>query len=93
MISVNNQSPKRQIANRKTINIPSTSLASTMTDIIKDEELMPPPSSAHKHEFVLQCDSSNSITNTTRKFLKVFISFMILILVAFLLPNTCTHKS
>lgn len=79
MISVNNQSPKRQMTNRKTINIPSTSLASTMTDLVKDEELMPPPSSAHKPEYVLQCDNSNSIMNTSRKFLKEFIPFTICI--------------
>lgn len=87
MISVNNQSSKRQMANRKTIHIPSTSLASTLTDIVKDEELMPPPSSAHKPEYVLQCDSSNSIINTTRKFLNEYIPFTIFIFV-FLLTHT-----
>lgn len=91
MISVNNQSPKRQMTNRK-INIPSTSLASTMTDIIKDEELMPPPSSTHKSEYVLHCDSSNSIINTTRKFIKEFIPFTIFIFVVLFLLHTCTYS-
>lgn len=90
MISVNNQSPKRQMANRKTINIPSTSLASTMTDIIKDEELMPPPSIAHKPEYVLQCDNSNSIINTTRKFLNEFIPYAIFIFIV-LFWHTLIH--
>lgn len=68
MAAVNNQSPKRQLANRKTINIPCTSLTSTMADLPKDEELMPPPSSAHKQEFIIHCDNSNSLLNNSRKY-------------------------
>jgi hypothetical protein len=67
---VNNQSPKRQLTNRKTINIPCTSLTSTMVDLAKDEELMPPPSSALNQEFVIQCDNSDSIVNNSRKYFR-----------------------
>lgn len=71
MVSVNKPSPRRQI-NRKTINIPCTSLASMVTDMVKDEELMPPPSSTHQQEFTIHCESINPI-NTNRKLFLYYI--------------------
>lgn len=55
-----------------------------MTDVIKDQELMPPPSSSLNHEYVMQCDNSNSTINNTRKFIETFITFTVIIFVAFL---------
>lgn len=76
MVSVNKQSPRRQITNRKTINIPCTSLASTMTDMVKDEELMPPPSSSHKQEFTIHCENINPINENRKFFLMLFFNFL-----------------
>lgn len=56
---------KQSILNRKTVHIPCTSIASTMTDTTKDEELMPPPSIALKQEYTIQLED----TNSTRKFI------------------------
>lgn len=64
MVSVNNQSLKKQIVNRKSINIPCTSLNSSMTDMVKDEELMPPPSSILTQDYAVKCDNSNSSINS-----------------------------
>jgi len=65
MISVNKNSSKRQnTANRKIINIPCTTFPSSMVDIVKDEDLMPPPSCSIKPEYDIQYENSN----TTRKF-------------------------
>lgn len=55
------------MANRKTINIPCTSLTSSMSDTVKDKDLMPPPSSIHTQDYGIQCESSNSM-DTNRKF-------------------------
>lgn len=67
-MSANNQSRKKQNAkNRKTINIPCTSLASTMTGVtVKDEELMPPPPSAATQDYAIHYE--NTSVNSTRKF-------------------------
>lgn len=64
MVSINNQSSKRQMVNRKTINIPCTSLTASVTESVKDEELMPPPSSVLKQEFAIQCENLNSSVNS-----------------------------
>ncbi|VVC35359.1 Alpha/Beta hydrolase fold [Cinara cedri] len=63
--SVNSQISKKQMANRKTINIPCTSLLTPTTDMAKDEELMPPPSNACKQDYVMQCENSQSTVNTS----------------------------
>lgn len=67
-LSTNNQSRKKPNAkNRKKINIPCTSLAPTMTNVsAKDEELMPPPSSAATQDYAIKYD--NTSDDNTRKF-------------------------
>jgi len=62
MVSPNKQTPKRQTANRKTI---KTSGSSNV--MIKDEELMPPPSSGMNQEYYLQCENPDSTINNIRK--------------------------
>lgn len=56
---------KQSYSNRRTVHIPCTSIASTMTDTTKDEELMPPPSIGFKQEYTIQLED----TNNTRKFI------------------------
>jgi len=65
MVSANKQTPKRQTANRKIIKTPSSSLASKV--IVKDEELMPPPSCSLKQEYYIQCENADSTINSIRK--------------------------
>lgn len=65
MVSANKQTLKRQMVNRKIIKS-STSLGSKV--IIKDEELMPPPScSIKQEEYFLQCENSNSTINSIQR--------------------------
>lgn len=65
MVSANKQTPKRQTTNRKVTKTLSSSLASNV--IVKDEELMPPPSSV-KQEYYLQCENADSTINCISKF-------------------------
>lgn len=83
MISVNNQSPKKQMAHRKTINVPCSSLNLCMTDMIKDEELMPPPSRVLTQDYGTQCENSNSNINSKYSYIYFFV---IDILLFFIIP-------
>lgn len=80
MLSVNNQSPKKQMAHRKTINVPCSSLNLSMPDMVKDEELMPPPSRVLTQDYATQCENSNSTINSK---LLIYIFFLIDILFCF----------
>lgn len=62
MVSPNKQTPKRQTANRKTI---KTSGSSNV--MIKDEELMPPPSSGMNQDYYLQCENPDSTINNIQQ--------------------------
>lgn len=67
MVSPNKPTPKRQPTNRKTIKLPSSSLPFKLENIVKDEELMPPPPTAIKPEIYFPCENSNSAINSIRK--------------------------
>lgn len=74
--SANNQTPKKQTINRKTINIPCcTTVASTISNMVKDEELMPPPSNATKQEYIMQCENTQPTINTTGKYFTLLYRF------------------
>lgn len=36
-----------------------------MTDMVKDADLMPPPSNTNKQEYMMHCENSQSTMNTT----------------------------
>ncbi|XP_029341351.1 KAT8 regulatory NSL complex subunit 3-like [Acyrthosiphon pisum] len=66
MVPANKQTTQKQTANRKTIKTPSFSMASKV--IVKDKQLMPPPSCSLKQKYKnLQCENANSTINSIRK--------------------------
>lgn len=65
MVPANKQTAKRPTPNRKIIKTQNSSLASKV--IVRDEELMPPPSSSLKQEYYLQCENADSTINNIRK--------------------------
>jgi len=63
VVSASKQTSKRQTGNRKNIKTQN----SKVNAIVKDEELMPPPSCAVKQDDYLQCYNSNSNINDIGK--------------------------